>query len=39
MLATDFEGGKGVVGTLRNAQSILEGVLREAPTAGAKSAA
>jgi len=39
MLAGDFEGSKGVVGALHNAQSILEGVLREAPTAGAGSAA
>jgi hypothetical protein len=39
ILATDAQGGKGVVGALRNAQSILEGVLREAPTTEAKSAA
>jgi SRSO17 transposase len=39
MLAGDLEGSKGVVGALHNAQSILEGVLREAPTAGARSAA
>jgi DDE superfamily endonuclease len=39
ILAGDLEGGKGVVGALRNAQSILEGVLREAPTTEAKSAA
>jgi hypothetical protein len=32
ILAGDLEGGKGVVGALRNANSILEGVLREAPT-------
>src|SRR5215218_876370 len=39
MLAGDFEGSKGVVGALHNAQSILEGVLREAPTAATRSAA
>lgn len=39
MLAGDAQGSKGVVGALHNAQSILEGVLREAPTAGARSAA
>jgi hypothetical protein len=39
MLAGGFEGGKGVAGALCHAQSILEGVLREAPAAGAKSAA
>jgi hypothetical protein len=39
ILATDFEGAKRVAGALRNAQSILEGVLREAPTIEAKSAA
>jgi SRSO17 transposase len=39
MLAGDLEGSKGLAGALHNAQSILEGVLREAPTAGAKSAA
>jgi SRSO17 transposase len=39
VLARDAQGSKGVVGALRNAQSILEGVLREAPTAGARSAA
>ena len=39
ILATDLEGGKGMVGAIRNAQSILEGVLREAPTTAAKSAA
>jgi len=38
MVAGDFEGSKGV-GTLRGAQSILEGILWETPTAGAKSAA
>jgi hypothetical protein len=31
ILAGDAQGGKVVVGVLRNAQSILEGVLREAP--------
>jgi SRSO17 transposase len=39
MLAGDAQGSKGVVGALHNAQSILEGVLRQAPTAGARSAA
>jgi hypothetical protein len=39
ILATDSEGGKGVVGALRNAQSILESVLKEAPTTEAKSTA
>jgi DDE superfamily endonuclease len=39
MLAGDFEGSKGVAGALHNAQSILEGVLRDAPAKGAKSAA
>jgi hypothetical protein len=39
IVATDLEGGKGVVGALRNAQSILEGVLKEAPTTEVKSAA
>jgi SRSO17 transposase len=39
MLAGDLEGSKGVVGALHNAQSILEGVLREAPTTAARSAA
>jgi hypothetical protein len=39
MLAGDFEGSKGVAGALHNAQSILEGVLWDAPAKGAKSAA
>jgi hypothetical protein len=39
MLAGDFEGSKGLAGALHNAQSILEGVLRDAPAKGAKSAA
>jgi hypothetical protein len=39
ILAGDLEGGKGVVGALRNAHAILEGVFREAPTTAAKSAA
>jgi hypothetical protein len=39
VLAGGFEGGKGVVGAVDHAGSILEGVLRDAPTAGAKSAA
>jgi SRSO17 transposase len=39
ILAADAEGSKGVVGALLNAVAILEGILREAPTAGAESAA
>src|SRR5215213_6294694 len=39
ILAGDLEGGKGVVGALRNAHAILEGVLREAPSTAANSAA
>jgi DDE superfamily endonuclease len=39
MLAADAQGSKGVAGALCHAQSILEGVLREAPTTGARSAA
>ena len=39
ILAGGVEGGERVVGALRNAKSILEGVLREAPTTAAKNAA
>jgi hypothetical protein len=39
MLATDAQGSKGVAGAMDHAQSILEGVLRDAPASGAKSAA
>jgi DDE superfamily endonuclease len=39
ILAGDLESGKRMVGALHNAQSILEGVLREAPTTEPKSAA
>jgi hydroxymethylpyrimidine/phosphomethylpyrimidine kinase len=39
VLAGGLEDGKGVAGALRNALAILEGVLRDAPAAGAKSAA
>jgi hypothetical protein len=39
ILAGGLEDGKGVAGTLRNAHALLEGVLRDAPAAGAKSAA
>jgi hypothetical protein len=39
ILAGDLEGGKGVVGAVDHAQAILEGILRDAPTTGAKSAA
>jgi hypothetical protein len=39
VLAGDLENGERVAGALRNAKSILEGVLRDAPAARAKSAA
>jgi hypothetical protein len=39
LLAGGIEDGARVAGALRNAQSILEGVLSEAPTTAAKSAA
>jgi hypothetical protein len=39
ILAGDLEGGKGVAGALDHAEAILEGVLRDAPTSGAKSVA
>jgi hypothetical protein len=39
VLATDLEGSKGVAGALHNAHAILEGILRDAPAIGAKSAA
>ena len=39
LLTGGFEGGKGMVGAMDNSQEILEGVLRDAPTSGAKSAA
>jgi hypothetical protein len=39
ILAGGLEGGEGMVGAMDNAQEILEGVLRYAPAAGAKSAA
>ena len=39
ILAGDPQGGKGVVGAVHNAHAILEGVLRNAPTTEAKSAA
>jgi hypothetical protein len=39
MLAGDAQGSKGVAGAVDHAQSILEGVLREAPAQGARSAA
>src|SRR3712207_6345420 len=39
ILAGDFEGSKGVVGAVDHALAILEGVLRDAPTTAAKSAA
>jgi SRSO17 transposase len=39
MLAGGFKGGKRVAGAVDHAESILEGVLREAPAARAKSAA
>ncbi len=39
ILARGLENGERVVGALRNAKSILEGVLQHAPTTAAKSAA
>jgi hypothetical protein len=39
ILAGGFEGSKGVVGAVDHAEAILEGILRDAPTTGAKSAA
>jgi len=39
LLAGGFEGGKGMAGAMDNAQEIPEGVFRDAPTSGAKSAA
>jgi hypothetical protein len=39
VLATDAKSGKGMVGALRNAHAILEGVQRDAPAAEAKSTA
>jgi hypothetical protein len=39
ILAGGIEDGARVVGALHNAQSILEGVLRDAPTTAARSAA
>jgi DDE superfamily endonuclease len=38
-LAGGVEGDEGVAGTVGDALALLEGVLREAPTSGAKSAA
>jgi hypothetical protein len=39
VVAGGLEGGKGMAGALSNAVAILEGILRDAPTTGAKSAA
>jgi hypothetical protein len=39
VLAAGLEEGKGMVGTVDNAVALLEGVLRDAPATGAKSAA
>ena len=39
VLAANLESGEGLAGTLRNAESVLEGVLRDAPAARAKEAA
>ena len=39
ILATDLEGGEGVVGAMDNAKEILEGVFRDAPSRRAKSTA
>jgi hypothetical protein len=39
LLAGSAEGGEGVVGAVDHAETLLESVLRDAPAAGAKSAA
>jgi hypothetical protein len=39
ILAGDLEGSKGVVGAVDHAKAILAGILRDAPTTSAKSAA
>jgi hypothetical protein len=39
IVAGGLEIGKGMVGAMDNAREILEGMLRDAPTTGAKSAA
>src|SRR5215217_2584631 len=39
VLAAGAKSGEGVAGALSHAESILEGILRDAPTTGAKSAA
>jgi hypothetical protein len=39
ILVGDFEGSKGVVGAVDHAKAILAGILRDAPTTSAKSAA
>jgi SRSO17 transposase len=39
VLAGGLEGGEGVAGTVGDALALLEGVLRQAPAEGAKSAA
>ena len=39
VLAAGAKSGKGMAGAVDNAQEILEGILRDAPTTGAKSAA
>jgi hypothetical protein len=39
LMASGTAEGEGVVGAIRNAHALLEGVLGSAPTAGAKSAA
>ncbi|MDQ5827878.1 MAG: IS701 family transposase [Chloroflexota bacterium] len=39
ILAGDAQGSKGLVGAVDHAEAILEGILRDAPTTGAKSAA
>jgi len=38
VLAAGAKSGKGMAGALRNAHAILEGVLKGAPTSGAKGA-
>ncbi len=39
VLARGAQGGKSVIGAVGNALAILEGVLRDVPASGAKSAA
>ena len=39
VLAAGLEGGEGMAGAMDNAREILEGVLKDAPATGARSAA